>query len=103
MPKRAAFISTPRAGGFEQHAEHLFATVLPAALDGVVVRSFSDIAILYQAAWIGDAVVQAARRHGYDVVRADTNVLYPRGSPLLHWLELCAAWCCGGWRSGTPR
>src|ERR1700694_839254 len=19
------------------------------------------------------------------------------------WLELCAVWCCGGWRSGSPR
>jgi ATP-dependent DNA helicase UvrD/PcrA len=40
---------------------------------------------------------------GFSVVRADTNALYPRGSRLLRWLELCAAWSCGGWRSGSPR
>ncbi|MGF6507833.1 hypothetical protein OKW26_003659 [Paraburkholderia sp. 32] len=21
----------------------------------------------------------------------------------MQWIELCAQWCCGGWRTGTPR
>ena len=62
-----------------------------------------DVAVLYQAAWIGDAAADAAQRHGFEIVRADTNALYPRGSAVMRWLELCATWCCGGWRSGTPR
>jgi len=59
--------------------------------------------VLYPAAWIGDAVADAARRRGFDVIRSDTNALYPRGSTLMRWLESCAVWCCGGWRTGSPR
>ncbi|MCI0349265.1 MAG: hypothetical protein L0Z53_07565, partial [Acidobacteriales bacterium] len=62
-----------------------------------------DIAVLYPAAWIGDAVSQAAEQHGHGFIRTDTNALYPRSSRLMRWLELCAIWCCSGWRSGTPR
>ena len=91
-----------RPGNFEHQAEHLFADVLPAALVRTDVRR-GHVAILYQAAWIGDAVEEAARRHGFEMIRADRNALYPRSSRLLRWLELCAVWCCGGWRGGKPR
>jgi hypothetical protein len=37
------------------------------------------------------------------VLERDTNALYPRSNQLMRWLELCAVWCCDGWRSGTPR
>ena len=92
----------PRPGNFEHHAEHLFADVLPDSLVRTGVPR-GNVAILYQAAWIGDAVEEAARQHGFEIIRADKNALYPRGSRLLRWLELCAVWCCGGWRSGMPR
>src|SRR5262249_21710200 len=92
----------PRPGSFPHQADHLFGDVLPDALERTGVRH-GDIAILYQAAWIGDAVADAARQHGYEIIRADTNALYPRGSLIMRWLEQCAAWCCGGWRRGTPR
>ena len=91
-----------RPGNFNYQAEHLFADVLPAALVRTGVRR-GQVAILYQAAWIGDAVEEAAQRHGFEMIRADRNALYPRGSRLLRWLELCAVWCCGAWRSGKPR
>ena len=61
------------------------------------------IAILYPAAWLGNAVAEAAQGYGFAVVRSDNNALYPRSSPLMRWLELCAVWCCDGWRSGKPR
>ena len=92
----------PRPGNFEHQADHLFADVLPDALVRTGVPR-GQVAILYQAAWIGDAIEEAARQHGFEMIRADKNALYPRGSPLLRWLELCAVWCCGGWRSGRPR
>ena len=62
-----------------------------------------DIAFVYPAAWIGDAIAGVAKRAGMSVIRTDTNSLYPRSSPLMRWLEQCAVWCCTGWRSGTPR
>jgi superfamily I DNA/RNA helicase len=92
----------PRLGNFEAQAVHLFTVVLAQALERSGSRP-GDVAILYQAAWIGDAVAESARQHGFEIVRSDTNALYPRGNLLMRWLELCAAWCCGGWRSGAPR
>jgi DNA helicase-2/ATP-dependent DNA helicase PcrA len=92
----------PRPGNFETQAEHLFAVVLPDALQRTGARP-GEVAVLYQAAWIGDAVAEAARQQGFEIVRADTNALYARGSTVMRWLEVCAAWCCGGWRRGAPR
>ena len=62
-----------------------------------------QIAILYPAAEIGDAVAEAALRHGFGTIRTDNNALYPRSSRLLRWLEQCAVWCSSGWQSGIPR
>ena len=92
----------PRPGNLTHQADHLFGDVLPEALRRTGVPR-GQVGILYQAAWIGDAIEEAARKHGFEMIRADRNALYPRGSPLLRWLEVCAVWCCGGWRSGRPR
>ena len=62
-----------------------------------------DIAVLYPAAFIGDHVAEAAQTAGLSILRSDGNALYPRGSRLMRWLEQCAEWCCGGWKSGSPR
>jgi superfamily I DNA/RNA helicase len=48
-------------------------------------------------------LADAAQEYGYGTIRADTNALYPRSSPLMRWLEFCAVWCCDGWKRGTPR
>ena len=93
----------PLAGGYEQHAEVLFATVLPEALARMPELTHGQIAVLYPAAWIGDKVANAAQLHGFDTIRTDRNALYPRSSSLMRWLELCAIWCCGGWQTGSPR
>lgn len=93
----------PRAGSYEQQAEYLFSTVLPAALSRMPDLHLGSIAVLYPAAWIGDAVADAAQRNGFGIIRSDGNALYPRASRIMRWLELCAMWCCGGWQSGKPR
>jgi DNA helicase-2/ATP-dependent DNA helicase PcrA len=93
----------PMTVDFDQQAEYLFSTILPAALKRMPSVAPGKIAILYPAAWIGDKVANAAQRYGIEIVRADNNALYPRSSGLLRWLELCAAWCCNGWRTGEPR
>ena len=91
------------AGDYATQADHLFGVIVPDLFNRLPDLMPGDIAVLYPAAWIGDSVAQAAEAHGLSVVRTDTNALYPRGSRLLRWLELCAAWSCGGWRSGRPR
>lgn len=93
----------PCKGMYSQHARYLFATILPAALARMPEIGPGDVAVLYPTAAIGDDVAAAAEANGYQVVRADTNALYPRGSRIIRWLEECAAWCCEGWRTGSPR
>jgi superfamily I DNA/RNA helicase len=93
----------PRTGGYEQHAEYVFSSLIPQSMARMPELTPGQIAILYPAAWIGDAVAAAAREHGFGTVRSDTNALYPRSSRLMRWLEGCAVWCCGGWRIGNPR
>lgn len=90
-------------GDYRAHADHLFAVIVPTLFQRLEGLARGDIAVLYPAAWIGDSVAESAEEHGFSVVRADTNALYPRGSRLLRWLELCAAWSCGGWRTSSPR
>jgi superfamily I DNA/RNA helicase len=93
----------PLAGDYRAQADHLFSSIVPDLIERLAGLAAGDIAVLYPAAWIGDSVAQSAEAHGYSVVRADTNSLYPRSSRFLRWLELCAAWSCGGWQSGNPR
>jgi DNA helicase-2/ATP-dependent DNA helicase PcrA len=100
---RGTIFFHPRAGNYEQHADYLFSSVVPQLLERLRDVKLGDIGILYPAAWIGDRVATAAQNHGFALVRADTNALFPRSSKLIRWLELCAVWCCGGWRTGEPR
>lgn len=93
----------PSRGRYEQHADYLIGTLLPKIQARIPGLRLGDIAILYPAAWIGDAVASAALAAGIPILRSDTNALYPRGSRLMRRLEQCAEWCCGGWQTGTPR
>lgn len=93
----------PQRASYERQAAYLFANILPAVGGRMPDLRLHEIAILYPAAWIGDAVDQAAKDHGFATIRTDGNALYPRANRLLRWLELCAVWCCQGWRSGLPR
>jgi len=90
------------AGSYEDQANHLFSVVLPDLQRRLNKLRLGEIAILYPAAWIGDAIAQLAARYGLGVLRADANALYPRSSRIMRWLEDCALWCCSGWRTGDP-
>ena len=93
----------PLGGAYEQQATRLVRDLLPHSLARHPRLGYRDVAVLYPAAWIGDAVDSAARAAGIPIVRTDGNALYPRSSRLMQWLELCGQWCCGGWRTGKPR
>ena len=93
----------PLSGSYASHAEYLCATLLPEIMARIPTLQLGQIAILYPAAYIGDDVANAAQRHGFGFIRTDGNALYPRSSRLMRWLEQCAIWCCGGWRTGAPR
>lgn len=93
----------PCAGGYAGQARYLFNQLIPEMCARRPNLNLGEIAVLYPAAFIGDEVAFAAADNGYAVIRTDGNALYPRGSRLMRWLEQCAMWCCGGWRSGQPR
>lgn len=93
----------PLGGSYEQQAVRLVEELLPQVLARHPRLSYRDVAVLYPAAWIGDAVAGAAQAAFIPIVRSDGNALYPRSSRIMQWLELCSQWCCGGWRTGKPR
>lgn len=93
----------PCTGSYEGQARHIVEQLIPEIQKRHPNLDLGEIAVLYPAAFIGDEVAAAAAAVGYSVTRTDSNALYPRSSRLLRWLEQCAMWCCGGWRSGKPR
>lgn len=93
----------PLTGNYDQQANHIFETVISDLMDRLPDLQLGEIAILYPAASFGDSLEGAAQEHGYGVVRADSNAIYPRSSRIMRWLEQCAIWCCAGWHSGAPR
>lgn len=95
--------SHPCTGGYAAQARYLIEQLIPEMRARRPDLNLGEVAILYPAAFIGDEVATAAVNNGYGVIRTDGNALYPRGSRLMRWLEQCAMWCCGGWRSGQPR
>jgi len=92
----------PRTGNYDNQADFLFKKLLPQAIERQSGLKGGKIAILYPAAWIGDAVANAAQRFDVPFIRTDGNALYPRFSRVMRWLELCAMWSCGGWETGEP-
>lgn len=93
----------PCTGSYAGQARHLIEQLIPEIRERRTDLDLGEVAVLYPAAFIGDEVANAAEGVGYSVTRTDANALYPRSSRLLRWLEQCAMWCCGGWRSGDPR
>jgi superfamily I DNA/RNA helicase len=93
----------PRTGGYAGQARYLIEQLIPEIRARRPDLNLGEIAVLYPAAFIGDEVAAAAADNGYSIIRTDGNALYPRGSRLMRWLEQSAMWCCGGWRSGSPR
>ncbi|MGQ5288512.1 3'-5' exonuclease [Pectobacterium actinidiae] len=93
----------PCAGDRARQAQYLIDELIPEIRERRPDTNLGEIAVLYPAAFLGNEVANAAVEQGYSVIRTDGNALYPRGSRLMRWLEQCAMWCCGGWRSGVPR
>ena len=90
-------------GDYPQQAHYLFSTLLPEVEYRHSSLRLGDIAVLYSAAWIGDAVFEAAQDHSIPTLRNDKKSIYPRNSRLMRWIEMCAEWCCIGWNTGSPR
>jgi DNA helicase-2/ATP-dependent DNA helicase PcrA len=96
---RIEFHSVP--GGLDDQARKLFEVILPKILDEGT--PLEEVAVLYRWAKHGDPAAAAARSREIPIVRADTNALVKRNSPMARLVEGCAAWVSGGWRIADPR
>jgi DNA helicase-2/ATP-dependent DNA helicase PcrA len=88
--------------GLAQQADAICSTIIPAALAGRKGRTLSDVAVLYLDWRDGEVIEEAVRKAGMNFIRVDRGAPYAK-TPLTRWVEDCAAWCGGGWRSNTPR
>lgn len=93
----------PTNGSYEFQADYVVRSLIPQALARHPELGYGNVAVLYSAAWLGDYIATAASENQVPFVRTDSRSLYPRNSRLMQWLELCAKWCCGGWKSGALR
>ena len=91
-----------RPEGLEDQAAFICDSIITDALGRLHRRQLGDIAVLYRNQYDGDVIAKAVGDRGWDFIRIDQGNPYPR-SPIIFWLEDCAAWCAGGWRSGSPR
>ncbi len=88
--------------GIEEQLDKVFSSIIPDFLRRSKLSKLGDIGILYTNQFVGQQVADAAKATGYDYVRFDQGNPYPR-TPFTTWLEECAAWCSGGWKTGEPK
>lgn len=91
-----------RPNGLDDQATFICDTLIPEALARREGRQRGDIAVLYRSQYDGNAIAAAVEAKGWEFIRIDQGNPYPR-SPVVFWLEDCAAWCASGWQTGTPR
>ena len=91
-----------RPEGIEDQARFICSELIPGVLERIEDVALGDIAVLYLDKNDGDIIAQAAADEGLDFVRIDRGGPYLR-TPATRWLEDCARWCAGGWRTGEPR
>jgi DNA helicase-2/ATP-dependent DNA helicase PcrA len=87
--------------GLRQQAEMVCDQLIPTALAEKAARNIGEIAVLYRDKFVGDVIADCAAAYNLAFIRIDGNAPYPR-TPLTRWLEECAAWCSGAWRTGDP-
>lgn len=87
-------------GGLDQQAKAVMEKVIPAWLERGV--PLDQIAVLYRSADHGNRLADAAAQAGYPIVRADREALVRRNSRLSRFVEACARWVVGGWKTADP-
>ncbi len=88
--------------GLRQQAERICTKIIPASLTRREGRKIGDVAVLYPDRYDGDVIEEAVQAAGIKFIRVDGGAPYAK-TPMTRWLEDCAAWCAGGWKTGSPR
>ena len=89
-------------GGLREQAGYICGKLIPEANARVEGSRVGDVAVLYLDKNDGDVIAGIASEYGFSTTRVDRGAPYPK-TPMTRWLEDCAAWCSGGWRTGAPR
>jgi DNA helicase-2/ATP-dependent DNA helicase PcrA len=88
-----------RPSGIEDQADFVCKTIIPEALKRYSGRKLGDIAVLYLDKNDGNVIANSVSETGWKFIRIDSNNPY-QPSPVTYWLEDCAAWCGGAWKTG---
>lgn len=91
-----------RSAGIEDQVTFICKTLIPEALARRPNRMLGDVALLYLDRNDGDIIARSVTNAGWQFIRVDGNSPY-QPSPVTYWLEDCAAWCAGAWKSGEIR
>lgn len=101
-PDRQASVQAHKCDeGLQHQAEYAMQTLIPAALAAKAGRQLGDIAVLYRNRNVGDVAAIQAVNAKHPFVRIDNAAPY-RKVPLTSWVEDCAIWCAGGWKTSVP-
>jgi DNA helicase-2/ATP-dependent DNA helicase PcrA len=91
----------PVKGGGRAQAAYVLNTLVPKLQEQGI--SLNEIGILYRWAKHSKDVVALAEAQGMPFVRADNQALIKRSSAVSRFVEKCARWVIGGWKSAEPR
>jgi DNA helicase-2/ATP-dependent DNA helicase PcrA len=91
-----------RQDGIEDQARFICEELVASVLERINGAMLGDIAVLYLDKTDGDVIAAAAAAQGLEYMRIDRGGPYQR-TPASRWLEDCARWCSGGWRTAEPR
>lgn len=91
-----------RRGGLRDQARYICGDLIPNAIERVEGLRIGDVAVLYLDKNDGDVIAGIASEYDFPTMRIDGGAPYAK-TPMTRWLEDCAAWCSGGWRTGAPR
>ena len=91
----------PVKGTSESQAEYILDKLLPTLQEQGY--SYNDIGILYRWAKHCKDIVKLGEAKGIPLIRADNQALIRRGSAIARFIENCARWATGGWKTANPR
>ncbi len=87
--------------GVQHQVSFVCNSLVKRVLDSGAARSLGEIALLYRDKSLGDIAAEGVSAARLQFIRSDANAPY-RCTPFTTWLEQCASWCAGGWKSGVP-
>lgn len=101
LASKGAIHFHPVDGGDALQASYVLDAIFP----DLQSRGYNldEIGVLYRWAKHSDAIVKVAEAQSIPLVRADKNALIKRSSQVSRFVERCAQWVVGGWKTADPR